>query len=617
MRFLFRSIKWLFSSVWRLINFTRLLVLNLIFLSFILLVIFAFNQEKPTTEIHDGALVLDLSGSLVEQLDQTSSANQLISQLLSDDDTPKETQISDIVYVLRHATTDARVKGVVLKTAGLETTNITKLAPIARALDAFRQSKKPVVAVGDFYQQHQYYLAAHADTILLNPAGAVAIQGLSTYNLYFKSALDKFNIEPHIFRVGTYKSFVEPYIRDEMSPEAKENNQRWLNQMWKNYVENVSATRNIEPDVVTPTKTQLLARLQKAEGNAAQYALDTGLVDQLATSDDIIDTVSQFAGKNASQDFNAISFRDYLSVLPSPTEEKPTQPRVALLVASGTIADGTNQENMINGEKLAKQIRKLALDPKIKALVLRIDSPGGSAFAAEEIRTALLSFKETGKPYVVSMGSVAASGGYWIAADADRIYAEPTTITGSIGVFGMFMTADKALNSLGVHVDGFGTTDFTGISPLQPLPEHIKQIIQMNVENTYQRFIDLVSEGRGLTPEQVDNIAQGRVWIGTDAKANGLVDELGDVKAAADNAALLAKLTDYQLITVEPELSAKQKLINELFSDSSALLPESVTHSLLGKILMTSYTQAETALKPWQNLNDPQGIYAFCPACQL
>ena len=296
---------------------------------------------------------------------------------------------------------------------------------IARALDAFRQSKKPVVAIGDFYQQHQYFLAAHADTILLNPAGAVMIQGLSSYNLYFKSALDKFNLVPHIFRVGTYKSFVEPYIRDDMSPEARENNQRWLSKMWQIYVDDVSQSRHLNKDVIAPGKNLLLTRLQKAEGNAAQYALDTGLVDQLATHDDEIQTISAFAGKDSNHSYHAITFLDYMAALPSPSEVKKNQPQVALLVASGTITDETSQPNMINGKKLAEQIRKLAFDSKIKALVLRIDSPGGSAFAAEQIRTALLAFKETGKPLVVSMGSVAASGGYWIAADADKIFAEP------------------------------------------------------------------------------------------------------------------------------------------------------------------------------------------------
>lgn len=615
MRFLFRSIKWFFRTLWRTINFTRLLILNLIFIAIVLAIVIGLQQEKPDTTIKDGALVLNLAGKLVEQPTTPNPADQLMEKWLSDSDKPREIAVRDVVYMIQQAKKDPHVKGIVLKTADLEQSGIGKLLTITQALDDFRQSKKPVVAIGNFYQQHQYLLAAHADTVLLNPAGAVTIQGLGMYNLYFKSALDKFNLTPHIFRVGTYKSFVEPYIRDDMSPEAREANQRWLGEVWQQYVSDVSKARHIPADAIAPTKDQVLERLTKAEGNAAQYALDQGLVDQLATYDDIVDTVADFAGKEGN-DFRSIDMEDYLQSLPPRNTPSANKPQIGLLVASGTIIDGIVQPGTINGDALAKQIRDAMNDSKIKALVLRIDSPGGSAFGAEQIRTALLAFKATGKPLVVSMGSTAASGGYWIAANADKIYAEPTTITGSIGVFGMFLTADKALNSLGIHTDGLGTTDFTGISPTQPLPEHIKQIVQMNVENTYQRFLDLVAEGRGMTPEAVDKVAQGRVWVGTDAKKLGLVDELGSLDNAAAEAAKLAKLTNYQLRPLEPELSAKDKLLRELFNQSAEFLPASATHSALGKLALQWWSACNQALQPLNALQDPQGIYSYCPVCQ-
>jgi len=438
---------------------------------------------------------------------------------------------------------------------------------------------------------------------------------MGLYTLYFKSALEKFNLTPHVFRVGTYKSFVEPYIRDDMSPEAREANQRWLGEVWQQYVTDVSKARHIPANAVAPNKEQVLERLTKAEGNAAQYALDQGLVDQLATSDDVIDTIADFAGKDG-HNYRSIAMDEYLQSLPPRYSLSDKKPQIGLLIASGAIIDGSVQPGTINGEALAKQIRDAMYDSKIKALVLRIDSPGGSAFGAEQIRTALLAFKASGKPLVVSMGSTAASGGYWIAADADKIYAEPSTITGSIGVFGMFLTADKALNSVGIHTDGLGTTDFTGISPTQPLPDHIKQIVQMNVENTYQRFLDLVAEGRGMTPEQVDKVAQGRVWVGTDAKKLGLVDELGGLDHAAAEASKLAKLTDYQLRLLEPELSAKDKLLRELFNQSAELLPASVSHSVLGNLALQWWSSANQALQPLNVLQDPQGIYSYCPVCQ-
>jgi signal peptide peptidase SppA, 67K type len=601
--------------MWRAVNFTRLLLLNLIFVAIVLSILIGLRQEKPDVTIHDGALVLDLAGKLVEQSTTPNPADQLMQKWLSDSDKPREIAVGDVVYAIQKAKTDPHVKGIVLKTADLESTSIGKLLSIAHALDDFRQSKKPVVAVGNFYQQHQYLLAAHADTILLNPAGAVTIQGLGLYNLYFKSALDKFNLTPHVFRVGTYKSFVEPYIRDDMSPEAREANQRWLGSVWQQYVTDVSTARHIPADAIAPTKEQVLSRLAKAEGNAAQYALDQGLVDQLATHDEMVDTIRDFAGSD-KHDFRRIDMDDYLQSLPPRYQNTAGKPQIGLLIAAGTIVDSSKQANNINGEELAKQIRGAMYNDKIKALVLRIDSPGGSAFAAEQIRTALLAFKATGKPLVVSMGSVAASGGYWIAADADKIYAEPATITGSIGVFGMFLTADKALNALGVHTDGLGTTDFTGISPTQPLPEHIKQIVQMNVENTYQRFLDLVAEGRGMTPEQVDSIAQGRVWVGTDAKKLGLVDELGGLDQAFAAAGKLAKLTDYQITPIEPELSTTDKLLRELFDQSAEYLPSTFTHSALGQLALQWWSLSNKALAPLNALQDPQGIYSYCPVCQ-
>ena len=615
MRFLFRTIRWFFRALWRTINFTRLLIINLIFITLVLAVIIGLQQETPETTINDGALVLDLAGKLVEQPTTPNPADQLMEKWLSDSDKPREVAVGDVVYMLQQAKNDPHVKGIVLKTADLEQSSMSKLLTIAQALDDFRQSKKPVVAVGNFYQQHQYLLAAHTDTVLLNPAGAVTIQGMGLYTLYFKSALEKFNLTPHVFRVGTYKSFVEPYIRDDMSPEAREANQRWLGEVWQQYVTDVSKARHIPANAVAPNKEQVLERLTKAEGNAAQYALDQGLVDQLATSDDVIDTIADFAGKDG-HNYRSIAMDEYLQSLPPRYSLSDKKPQIGLLIASGAIIDGSVQPGTINGEALAKQIRDAMYDSKIKALVLRVDSPGGSAFGAEQIRTALLAFKASGKPLVVSMGSTAASGGYWIAADADKIYAEPSTITGSIGVFGMFLTADKALNSLGIHTDGLGTTDFTGISPTQPLPDHIKQIVQMNVENTYQRFLDLVAEGRGMTPEQVDKVAQGRVWVGTDAKKLGLVDELGGLDHAAAEASKLAKLTDYQLRLLEPELSAKDKLLRELFNQSAELLPASVSHSVLGNLALQWWSSANQALQPLNVLQDLQGIYSYCPVCQ-
>lgn len=606
---LFRPFKWLLQTIWRLLNFTRQLVINLFFLAFILVVIVALSQdEQDKLQLKEGALVLNLTGQLVEQSSVSDPSSQLLKKWLAGDEKPAETLVSDVVYAIEQATTDPKIKGIVLQLQDLEASNLSKLAPINRALDHFRRSGKPVIASGDYFVQHQYLLAAHADQILLDPAGAVMLQGLGLYNFYYKSALEKFNITPHVFRVGTYKSFVEPYTRDDMSPEAREANSRWLGQLWQAYVQDAATARKIAADAISPSKEQLLSRLKAANGNAAEYALAQKLVDKLATQDERTQVIAKFAGTADDEvGYRHVSLNDYLRTLPEqyPDQEKP---KIGLIVAAGAIQNGEQTPGSIGGETLTRLLRAVAKDSSIKALVLRIDSPGGSAFAAEQIRAELQAIKAAGKPVVVSMGSMAASGGYWIAADANRILAEPTTLTGSIGVFGLFASFDKALEYVGVHTDGIATTDFAGIDPSRPLPEHVKQVIQMNVENTYQRFIELVAKGRKMSPHAVDKIAQGRVWTGADAKELGLVDELGSQREAFAAAAKLAKLKSYQIERVEPELSASEQLMQRLFTKAAHVLaPEALQQ------LNALFRQTRQVLAPLSRLDDPQGQYVLSP----
>ena len=606
---IFRPFKWLLQTLWRGLNFTRQLVINLLFLVLLVLVILALgHDEQDQLKLESGALVLNLSGQLVEQSSIEETSSRLMKKWLDGDEKPTETLVSDVVYAIDQAAKDPKIKGIVLQLQDLESSNLSKLGQITQALDNFRRSGKPVVAGGDFFVQHQYLLAAHADQILLDPAGAVMLQGLGLYNFYYKSALDKFNITPHVFRVGTYKSFVEPYTRDDMSPEAREANSRWLNQLWQAYVKDAASARKITADAISPSKEQLLQRLKAAQGNAATYALQQKLVDKLATRDQQVALIAKFAGK-ADDDvgYRHVSLRDYLRHQPDRYADQH-KPRIGLIVAAGTIQNGDQPPGTIGGESLSRLLRSVVHDDSIKALVLRIDSPGGSAFAAEQIRTELLAIQAAGKPVVVSMGSMAASGGYWIAADADRIVAEPTTITGSIGVFGLFASIDKALEYVGIHTDGIATTDFAGIDPSRPLPDHVKQVIQMNVENTYQRFIQLVAKGRNMTPQAVDKIAQGRVWSGLDAKQLGLVDELGSQPEAIAAAAKLAKLPNYQVELIEPELSTSEQLMKQLLAKSSAVLAPAAVQQLADL-----FGQGQAALAPLQRLDDPQGQYVLSP----
>jgi protease-4 len=610
---IFKGLGWLFRSLWRLLNFTRLMLVNLLFLIVVLVIVFSVGQKEAPQAPIEGALTLNLNGVLVEQRSQTDPTVQLLRQMDSSDEQPSEIVLSDLLWAIKSAKDDERIKALVIKPQGLQGASFSKLQEVAHAIDSFRESGKPVIAMADFYSQGQYLLAAHADHVLLNQSGAVVIEGLGVYQTYFKSALEKLNITPHVFKVGTYKSFVEPYTRDEMSPESKEANQRWLDQLWQSYVADVAEQREIEPDAVAPGKERFLELLRKAGGNAANYALDNGLVDQLATRDEMTQAVIKEVGEADDHGWKGVGLKAYLAAAP---EQYPQSGKdeVGLVVASGAIMDGVQPAGTIGGDTLSDLLADARRDDKVKAVVLRVDSPGGSAFAAEQIRAELLALKQAGKPVVVSMGSYAASGGYWISADADKIFASPTTLTGSIGVFGMFATIDKALAQFGVHTDGVGTTDYVGVGPTRALPDHVGQAIQLSVEDTYQRFVGLVSKGRGLSSQEAEKAAEGRVWTGEDAKTLGLVDEFGNLDDAIKAAAELANLKEWQVTPIEQEESAKDKFLRQLFDSSASVLAPQLQSWLpagFGKALV----EVNRSLDPLTRFNDPQGTYAFCPVC--
>ncbi|MCO4205464.1 signal peptide peptidase SppA [Aeromonas taiwanensis] len=610
---IFKGLGWLFRSLWRLLNFTRLMLVNLLFLLIVLVIVVSINQnEAPSTPI-EGALTLNLAGVLVEQRTQADPTVQLLKQIDKSDDQPSEIVLSDLLWAIRSAGDDDRIKALVIKPQGLQGASLSKLQEVASAIDDFKESGKPVIAMADYYGQGAYLLAAHADHVLLNQSGAVLIEGLGVYQTYFKSALEKLNVTPHVFKVGTYKSFVEPYTRDEMSPESKEANQRWLDQLWQSYVTDVAEQREIEPDAVAPNKDRFLELLRKAGGNAANYALDNGLVDQLATRDEMTQAVIKEVGEAEDHGWKGVGLKEYLAAIP---EQYPQSGKdeVGLILASGAIMDGVQPAGTIGGDSLSDLLAEARRDDQVKAVVLRVDSPGGSAFAAEQIRAELLALKQAGKPVVISMGSYAASGGYWISADADKIFASPTTLTGSIGVFGMFATIEKALSQYGVHTDGVGTTDFVGVGLTRALPEHVGEAIQLSVEDTYQRFVGLVGKGRGLSPEEAEKAAEGRVWTGQDAKELGLVDEFGNLDDALKAAAELTDLKSWQVTPIAPEESARDKFLRELFDSSARILAPHLQSWLpagLGKTLL----EMNRTLDPLTRFNDPQGTYAFCPVC--
>ncbi|PSJ47472.1 signal peptide peptidase SppA [Zobellella endophytica] len=606
------AIKWFFRTLGRVLNAIRMLIINLFFLVILVSFFLIFTARDDTPALPDNAaLTLTLAGPVLEQ-DEPASPQRLLQKWLAGDTTPPPTSLSQIKEALAQARHDERIGALVLRLQNMTESSLTKLDEIGEAIEGFKTSGKPVYAIGDYYTQGQYYLAAHADEILLNPAGAVTIQGLGVYRLHYKSAFERFNITPHVFRVGTYKSFVEPYLRDDMSEESREDTLRWLGQLWQHYQDKVARLRKIPADHINPDKEQLLSRFRAVGGDPARYALELGLVDRLASRTDMLQSVAEHVGWDSqANQYMSLEVTQYLAHKSRDGNEAPA---VGLITASGAIMSGDAGANTINDEYLGQLIEEARLDADIQALVLRIDSPGGSAFAAEQIRTALLQFKDSGKPLVVSMGSTAASGGYWIAADADRIYAAPTTLTGSIGVFGLFLTFEEAFEKLGLNTDGVGTTDFVGSGFTTGLPEHTKELIQLGVEHTYEQFVSLVAEGRGLSPEQVERAAQGHVWTGVDAKALGLVDELGYLDDALAGAAGLAGLPSYRVKPVRLPASAREILLEQLLLGSGTL--SGLVQSTLPAALRPAGEQLERELSALGRFDDIKGQYVLCIACQ-
>lgn len=527
MRTLWRFIAGFFKWTWRLLNFVREMVLNLFFIFLVLVGVGIWMQvsggdSKETAS--RGALLLDISGVIVDKPDSSQRFSKLSRQLLgASSDRLQENSLFDIVNTIRQAKDDRNITGIVMDLKNFAGGDQPSMQYIGKALKEFRDSGKPVYAVGENYSQGQYYLASFANKIWLSPQGVVDLHGFATNGLYYKSLLDKLKVSTHVFRVGTYKSAVEPFIRDDMSPAAREADSRWIGELWQNYLNTVAANRQIPAQQVFPGAQGLLEGLTKTGGDTAKYALENKLVDALASSAEIEKTLTkEFGWSKTDKNYRAISYYDYALKTPADTGDS-----IGVVFANGAIMDGEETQGNVGGDTTAAQIRDARLDPKVKAIVLRVNSPGGSVTASEVIRAELAAARAAGKPVVVSMGGMAASGGYWISTPANYIVANPSTLTGSIGIFGVITTVENSLDSIGVHTDGVSTSPLADVSITRALPPEAQQMMQLSIENGYKRFITLVADARHSTPEQIDKIAQGHVWTGQDAKANGLVDSLG------------------------------------------------------------------------------------------
>ena len=614
MRTLWRFIAGFFKWTWRLLNFVREMVLNVFFIFLVLVGVGIWMQmsSSPTEHSTRGALLLDITGVVVDKPSSSSRLGVLGRQLIgSTSDRLQENALFDIVDTIRQAKDDRNITGIVLDLKNFVGADQPSMQYIGKALREFRDSGKPVYAVGDNYNQSQYYLASFANKIWLSPQGVVDLHGFATNGLYYKSLLDKLKVTTHVFRVGTYKSAVEPFIRDDMSPAAREADSRWIGELWQNYLAAIAANRQIPAQQVFPGAQAMLDGLSKVDGDTARYALDNKLVDELASHAQVEKALSkQFGWSKQDNNYSAVSYYDYQ--LKAPAE---LGSGIAVIFANGAIMDGEETPGNVGGDTTAAQIREARLDPQVKAIVLRVNSPGGSVSASETIRAELAAAKAANKPVVVSMGGMAASGGYWISTPANYIIANASTLTGSIGIFGVINTLENTLASVGVNTDGVATSPLADISVTKALPPEVQQMMQLSIENGYKRFIGLVADARKSTPEQVDKIAQGHVWTGLDAKNNGLVDSLGDFDDAVKKAAELAKLKQWHLVSYQEAPTFLERVLDSMTGSTvRAMLPQAV-QAWLPAPLAEAATVVKAESDKLAAFNDPQNRYAFCLTC--
>ncbi|EJT5660393.1 signal peptide peptidase SppA [Salmonella enterica] len=614
MRTLWRFIAGFFKWTWRVLNFVREMVLNLFFIFLVLVGVGIWMQignGNNSEQTARGALLLDISGVIVDKPSTNHRLGALGRQLFgASSDRLQENSLFDIVNAIRQAKDDRNITGIVLDLKNFTGADQPSMRYIGKALREFRDSGKPVFAVGENYSQGQYYLASFANKIWLSPQGQVDLHGFATNGLYYKTLLDKLKVSTHVFRVGTYKSAVEPFIRDDMSPAAREADSRWIGELWQNYLHTVSANRQISPQQLFPGAQAIIDGLTSVGGDTAKYALDHKLVDALASSADVEKALTkQFGWSKTENNYRAISYYDYS--LKTPADTGGT---IAVIFANGAIMDGEETPGNVGGDTTASQIRDARLDPKVKAIVLRVNSPGGSVNASEVIRAELAAARAAGKPVVVSMGGMAASGGYWISTPANYIVANPSTLTGSIGIFGVINTVENSLSSIGVHSDGVSTSPLADISMTKALSPEVQQMMQLSIEYGYKRFITLVANARKRTPEQIDKIAQGHVWTGEDAKANGLVDSLGDFDDAVAKAAELAKLKQWHLDYYQDEPTVLDMVMDSMTGSVRAMLPEAI-QAMLPAPLVSAANTVKAEGDKLAAFNDPQNRYAFCLTC--
>ncbi|MBW8845608.1 MAG: signal peptide peptidase SppA [Burkholderiales bacterium] len=586
MKSVFSAIGWLFSKAWWLLDGTRRALMNLFVLLLIVIVVTALITRGAKTLGDKTTLVLKLEGSLVEQF-SGSPREQLVAQAQGQN-TPHQTRLRDVLAALDQAAKDDKISAVLLDVEELHGAGLAGLHEVVAALQRFRKvSGKPVLAYADNYSQRSYFLAAQAGEVYLHPMGMVALEGFGRWRTYYKDALDRIGVTAHVMKVGTYKSFAEPYTATGPSPATQEAEGLVYGELWNGFTGTIEAARKLQAGSIAKGIEELPQRLAAAKGDPAQLALQEKLVDGLKTRDQMRELlIGKGAKDEESKSFRQVSLNQYMAYVKDAGTPNKLLPGLGIVVAEGEIVDGDAGPGRIGGDSTARLIRKAREDEAIKAVVLRVNSPGGSAFASEIVRRELELTRQAGKPVVVSMGDVAASGGYWISMSSDAVIADPGTITGSIGVFGILPTAEALMDKLSLHTGGVTTTWLAGgYDPRRPLDPRLQAAVQSGVENIYARFTGLAAQARKSTPEKIDAVAQGRIWTGSQAKERGLVDRLGSFDDAVQTAAKLAKLElkdgeKPRIVYVERDLSRSERLLASLTDVMAPPLAKAVGQAL-------------------------------------
>ncbi|ADV33826.1 signal peptide peptidase SppA [Candidatus Blochmanniella vafra str. BVAF] len=602
----------IFKSGINVLNIIRITILNILLLIFIIIgisIYFHIKNTKNTTS--PSALILNLTGIIVDKPTTYTKFQKFSKQLFNINQSHiQENSLFEIIHILRQAKNDTNITGLILLLKNFSGGSQSSLEYIGKALYEFKNTGKPIYAISDHYDQIQYLLASYANKIYITPQGEVNLRGISTHKLYYQSLLKNLKINTHVFRVGSYKSAIEPFTRDNMSPQVRDEENIWIHQLWDQYLKIISLNRNITTQQIFPGINKIIDELYEMQGDTAYYALQKKWVDEISSYSDIENTMKKTFGTNKNNtSFNSISIYDY-NLKPPITKNNNNQ--IAIICIQGTIIHGNNDiAGSTGGDTIVRKIRNARFNPKIKAIILRVNSPGGSVHASELIRQEIIATRNSGKPIIVSMGNIAASGGYWISTPANFIIASNSTLTGSIGVFGIINTFEDSLDTIGVHSDEVNTSPVANLSIAKALPNEFKNMMQLYVNTSYQYFIKTVAKFRCKTITDIDRVAQGHIWLGYDAIKNGLIDKIGDFDDAINKAAELAHLTEYQLNWHEDKINWINIIIQQtnkiVFYAITNLLNHYIVLNNLEKFIKIHYT-ADNHFT-W---NDPKNCYAIC-----